>query len=434
VGIKLFGKDPEELDRAAVVLEKGLADLPGTRSVFAERNLGQWYIDVEPDRQKLHALGLTVGDVDQAVGLGLGGAVVARLPSGRLSVDVQVRLARGYRQSPQDVADLLLPLRPSQAGAVQNLQQSQGSDNAQGSVGSAMGGMGGMGSADPAPSSQQIGKSNGAAQPLPASVRLGDVAKVVVREGPPMLKNEDGQLVGYVYVDVATDLVDVGRWVDEAKARTAKLTLPAGVRLAWTGQYELLIAMQERMQVLVPLTLALMLLLLWLNFRNFAQPLIVLGTVPFALVGSIWLLAALDYRLSTAVWVGLIALVGVAAETGIVMLMYLDEAYDRWKQEGRLNSVDDLRSAVLEGAVQRVRPKLMTVGMNILGLGPVLWATGAGSEVTQRICAPLVGGLLTSTFLTLEIIPVVYVLWRGRGLRLPASAVRPPDQTGQTAS
>jgi Cu(I)/Ag(I) efflux system membrane protein CusA/SilA len=249
-----------------------------------------------------------------------------------------------------------------------------------------------------------------------------------------MLKNEDGQLVGYVYVDVATDLVDVGRWVDEAKARTAKLTLPAGVRLAWTGQYELLIAMQERMQVLVPLTLALMLLLLWLNFRNFAQPLIVLGTVPFALVGSIWLLAALDYRLSTAVWVGLIALVGVAAETGIVMLMYLDEAYDRWKQEGRLNSVDDLRSAVLEGAVQRVRPKLMTVGMNILGLGPVLWATGAGSEVTQRICAPLVGGLLTSTFLTLEIIPVVYVLWRGRGLRLPASAVRPPDQTGQTAS
>jgi Cu(I)/Ag(I) efflux system membrane protein CusA/SilA len=434
VGIKLFGKDPAELDRAAVVLEKGLADLPGTRSVFAERNLGQWYIDVEPDRQKLHALGLTVGDVDQAVGLGLGGAVVARLPSGRLSVDVQVRLARGYRQSPQDVADLLLPLRPSQAGAVQNLQQSQGSDNAQGSVGSAMGGMGGMGSADPAPSSQQIGKSNGAAQPLPASVRLGDVAKVVVREGPPMLKNEDGQLVGYVYVDVATDLVDVGRWVDEAKARTAKLTLPAGVRLAWTGQYELLIAMQERMQVLVPLTLALMLLLLWLNFRNFAQPLIVLGTVPFALVGSIWLLAALDYRLSTAVWVGLIALVGVAAETGIVMLMYLDEAYDRWKQEGRLNSVDDLRSAVLEGAVQRVRPKLMTVGMNILGLGPVLWATGAGSEVTQRICAPLVGGLLTSTFLTLEIIPVVYVLWRGRGLRLPASAVRPPDQTGQTAS
>ena len=434
VGIKLFGKNPAELDRAAVVLEKGLADLPGTRSVFAERNLGQWYIDVEPDRQKLHALGLTVGDIDQAVGLGLGGAVVATLPSGRLSVDVQVRLARGYRQSPQDVAELLLPLRPNQAGAVQNPQQSQGSDNAQGSVGSAMGGMGGMGSADPAPSSQQTGTSNSAAQPLPASVRLGDVAKVVVREGPPMLKNEDGQLVGYVYVDVATDLVDVGHWVDEAKARTAKLTMPAGVRLAWTGQYELLIAMQERMQVLVPVTLALMLLLLWLNFRNFAQPLIVLGTVPFALVGSIWLLAALDYRLSTAVWVGLIALVGVAAETGIVMLMYLDEAYDRWKQEGRLNSVDDLRDAVLEGAVQRVRPKLMTVGMNILGLGPVLWATGAGSEVTQRICAPLVGGLLTSTFLTLEIIPVVYVLWRGRGLHLPDRVVSLPDQTGQNAS
>lgn len=433
VGIKLFGKDPGELDRAAVALEKGLADLPGTRSVFAERNLGQWYVDVEPDRQKLHALGLTVGDIEQAVGLGLGGAVVATLPRGRLSMDVQVRMARGFRQSPQDVAELLLPLRPGQAGSAQNRQQGQRSDTPQGSVGSAMGGMAGMGAAEPPPTSQQTATSSDGAQPLPASVRLGDVAKVVVRQGPPMLKNEDGQLVGYVYVDVATDQIDVGHWVDAAKARTAGLTLPAGVRLAWTGQYELLLAMQARMQLLVPLTLALMLLLLWLNFGNLAQPLIVLGTVPFALVGSVWLLAAMDYRLSTAVWVGLIALVGVAAETGIVMLMYLDEAYERWHAEGRLRTVDDLREAVLEGAVQRVRPKLMTVGMNILGLGPVLWATGAGAEVTQRICAPLVGGLLTSTFLTLEIIPVVYVLWRGRALRSPAKPLSPPDQTAQSA-
>lgn len=426
VGIKLFGHDPAQLDRAAVALEQGLRDLPGTRSVFAERNLGQWYVDVEPDRAKLHALGLTVRDVEQTVALGLGGAVVATLPQGRLGVNVQVRLARGARQSPSDVAELLLVLPPSgQAKVGQGAAKGAAADPQADTA--AMGAMGAMGPAAAPQSPQAAGASSAKSGPaLPASVRLGDVAKVVVREGPPMLKNEDGQLVGYVYVDVATDQVDVGRWVDRAKEQAAKLALPAGVRLAWTGQYELLLAMQERMQILVPLTLALMLLLLWLNFGNLAQPLIVLGTVPFALVGSVWLLAALDYRLSTAVWVGLIALVGVAAETGIVMLMYLDEAYERWREEGRLLTRDDLRDAVLEGAVQRVRPKLMTVGMNIIGLGPVLWATGTGSEITQRICAPLVGGLVTSTFLTLEIIPVVYVMWRGWGMPKGRAAVADP--------
>ena len=227
-----------------------------------------------------------------------------------------------------------------------------------------------------------------------------------------MIKTENAQPVGYVYIDLDTDRTDVGQWVAAAKLRTKALNLPAGTRLEWTGQYEQLLAMQSRMNTLVPLTLALMMLLLWLNFRNIAQPLIVMGTVPFALVGSIWLLGALDYRLSTAVWVGLIALVGVAAETGVVMLIYLDESWQRWRDEGRLNTVEDLRMAVLEGAVQRVRPKLMTVAMNIIGLGPVLWAEGTGAEVMRRICAPMVGGLVTSTFLTLEIIPIVYFYWR----------------------
>ncbi|MBM4343216.1 MAG: efflux RND transporter permease subunit [Deltaproteobacteria bacterium] len=424
VGVKVYGKDLPAIDAAAGQLVRAVGKLPGTRSAFAERNLGQYYVDIEPDRAALARHGLLAGDLGRLLALAVGGQTVATLPDGRSTVDVQVRLAKGFRDSRAELEMLPIAVpRPALAGAANPASPAGGDGMAamSGGMGTGSGtgtgtgtGTGsGTGTGTGTGTGSGTGTGTGTAAPVAnLTVPLRDLAKVVVREGPPMIKTENAQPVGYVYIDVDADRTDIGAWVAAAKHKVQAAGLPAGTRLEWTGQYELLLAMQERMQTLVPLTLGLMLLLLWLNFGNLAQPLIVLGTVPFALVGSVWLLGWLDYRLSTAVWVGLIALVGVAAETGVVMILYLDESWQRWKDEGRLRTVEDLRMAVLEGAVQRVRPKLMTVAMNVVGLGPVLWAEGTGAEVTRRICAPLVGGLVTSTFLTLEIIPVVYFYWR----------------------
>jgi Cu(I)/Ag(I) efflux system membrane protein CusA/SilA len=228
-----------------------------------------------------------------------------------------------------------------------------------------------------------------------------------------MIRDEAGMLVGYVYVDMDASRRDIGGYVDDAKRAVAReVKLPAGYFLKWTGQYELLEQMQARMRLLVPLTLLLVLLLLYANFGKIVPALIVLTSVPFALVGSVWLLALLGYHLSTAVWVGLIALVGLATQTGVVMLVYCDVAYRKALAEGRIRGFDDIVEATLEGSVQRVRPKLMTVATMMIGLVPLLWSQGAGADVMKRVAAPMVGGLLTSAFLTLEIIPVVYTWWR----------------------
>jgi Cu(I)/Ag(I) efflux system membrane protein CusA/SilA len=244
-------------------------------------------------------------------------------------------------------------------------------------------------------------------------IPLGEVADIHVATGPPMIRDEAGMLTGYVYVDMDAGRKDIGSYVDQARRAVAReVRLPPGYSLEWTGQYELLRQMQERMRILVPLTLALVLLLLYMNFGNLTEALIVLASVPFALVGSVWLLAILHYHLSTAVWVGLIALVGLAAQTGVVMIVYCDSAYRRRKAEGRIRDLDDIVEATLEGSVQRVRPKLMTVATMMIGLVPLLWSQGAGADVMKRVAAPMVGGLFTSAFLTLEIIPVVYTYWR----------------------
>jgi Cu(I)/Ag(I) efflux system membrane protein CusA/SilA len=292
------------------------------------------------------------------------------------------------------------------------------------------GGMGGMGTGGGMPAGP--GSFRGAAAP-PATpivpglapsgfatrttrgghVPLGQVADIRIVSGPPMIRDEAGQLVGYVYVDMDPSRRDIGGYVDEAKRRVLdEVRIPAGYHLVWTGQYELLQAMQARMRVLVPLTLLIVLLLLYLNFGNITQALIVLCSVPFALVGSVWLMALLGYNLSTATWVGLIALVGLAAQTGVVMVVYCDSAYHKRKAEGRIRDLDDIVDATLEGSVQRVRPKLMTVATMMIGLVPLLWSQGAGADVMKRVAAPMVGGLFTSAFLTLEIIPVVYAYWR----------------------
>jgi Cu(I)/Ag(I) efflux system membrane protein CusA/SilA len=233
-----------------------------------------------------------------------------------------------------------------------------------------------------------------------------------------MVRNEAGLLVGYVYVDIDQARRDIGGYVDEAKAvvnraiAAGDLQLPRGSYLKWTGQYEQLEQMVERMKIVVPVTLAIVILLLFLQFRSFPKVGIILLSIPFALVGSVWLLYLLDYRMSTAVWVGIIALVGLAAQTGIVMIVYIDQAYERRKKAGQINNLDDIIAAHMEGTVQRVRPKLMTVATMLIGLIPLLWATSSGADVMKRIAAPMVGGLVTSAFLTLEIIPAIVTYWR----------------------
>jgi len=243
-----------------------------------------------------------------------------------------------------------------------------------------------------------------------AFVPLGQVADIRIVGGPPMVRDEGGLLVGYVFVDVDPAHGDLGGYVSEAKrvvsaaVRDHALQIPQGHFLKWAGQYEELEKMTDRMRIVIPATLLIVVLLLFLHFRNFTEVLIVLLSVPFALAGSVWLLWLLDYRLSTPVWVGLIALVGLAAQTGIVMILYIDNAYLRRKREGRIRDLDDIMRAHMEGTVQRVRPKLMTVATMLAGLVPLLWATGSGAEVMKRMAAPMVGGLVTSALLTLEII------------------------------
>ncbi len=249
-------------------------------------------------------------------------------------------------------------------------------------------------------------------------VPLGQLAAIKIVGGPPMVRDEAGLLVGYVYVDIDQSQRDIGGYVNDAKLAvrnamaSGQLQLPQGYYLKWTGQYELLEEMVARMKIVIPLTLMIIVVLLFLYFKNIVETLIVLLSIPFAVVGSVWLMWALNYRISTAVWVGIIALAGLAAQTGIVMIVYIDNAFFHRKQAGKIRDLDDIIRAHMEGTVMRVRPKLMTVATMLVGLIPLLWATGSGADVMKRIAAPMVGGLITSAFLTLEIIPVISTYWR----------------------
>ena len=270
-----------------------------------------------------------------------------------------------------------------------------------------------LGGGMPVPSGGPLAAPGGTGARARSFVPLGQVADIKIAGGPPMVRDEAGLLVGYVYVDIDQSQRDIGGYVNDAKAVVAKalasgeLKIPPGYYLKWTGQYEQLAEMLARMKIVIPVTLLIVVLLLFLQFRNFVQVVIILLSIPFALVGSAWLLWLLDYRLSTAVWVGIIALVGLAAQTGIVMIVYIDHAFQRRKAAGLIRNLDDIIAAHMEGTVQRVRPKLMTVSTMLIVLVPLLWATSSGADVMKRIAAPMVGGLLTSAFLTLEIIPVV---------------------------
>jgi len=362
VGIKVLGPDLKTIEVIGLEIERVLAKVPGTRSAFAERLNEGYYLDLIVNRREAARYGLTVGDVQSVITSAIGGETVTTTVEGRERYPVNVRYKRELRDDPDRLKRVLVPT------------------------------------------------------PNGAQIPLGQVADVVITKGPPSISDESGAMVGLVSVAVVGR--DLRGYVEDAKRVVQQqVTLPPGYTLQWSGQYEHLIRAEERLKLVIPVTLGLILLLLYLNFRSLTKSLIVLLSAPFALVGAMWYLNYLGYNLSVAVWVGIIALAGVAAETGVVMLVYLDEAYERHVREGRMASAQDLREAVMEGAVQRVRPKMMTVAAIIGGLLPIMWSSGTGADVMKRIAAPMIGGMVSSTILTLLVIPVLYALWRGREIK-----------------
>ena len=363
LGIKVFGGDLHTIEQASIDIEKALARIPGTRSAFADRSTGGLYLDVEIDREAAGRYGLRVEDVNEVVASAIGGMNISQTVEGRERYPVSVRYAREYRDDPQALFGRILV--PTMEGA---------------------------------------------------QVPLSQVAHVHFETGPPMIRSEDGRLVGFVFVDVGDrPLAD---YVDEARAVVARdVQLPPGVRLEWAGQFTYFERARERLKIVVPVTLLIILFLLYLNTRSVVETGIVVLAVPFSLIGAVWLLYLLGYNMSVAVWVGLIALAGVDAETGVVMLLYLTLSHRRWREQGRLQSFADLKEAIVEGAAQRIRPKLMTVLTDMIGLLPVLVATGTGSDLMKRIAAPLVGGITTSFLLELTVYPAIFAIWKGRQLR-----------------
>ena len=367
IGIKVFGKDLDEMERLAKQIESVVKGVPGTTSAFAERITGGFYLNIEPDRRALARYGLAIGDLQDVIGTALGGEVVTTTVEGRERFGVSVRYPRELRSDPDQIARSVLV--PTMEGAM---------------------------------------------------VPLGQLARVQIGKGSPGIRTENALLSAYIYVDIRGR--DIGSYVREArKAVTDGVQFPAGYYVTWSGQFEAMERATERMKVVVPLTVLVIFLLLYLNFRRITETLIVMLSVPFALVGGVWLMWWLGYNMSVAVAVGFIALAGVAAETGVIMLIYLDHAWQRIREErareGRDPTERDLYAAIMEGAVDRVRPKMMTVVAIMAGLLPIMWGTCTGSEVMSRIAAPMVGGMVSSTILTLGVIPAIYGLVMGWRLR-----------------
>ena len=362
LGVKIFGPDLEVIQRIGHDIEGALSSLRGTSSIYAERSFGGRYLDIRPDAEALGRYGLTTADAQEALAMALGGDQVTTAVQGRERYSVQVRYARDFRDSPEAIGRLLV----------------SGKEGMQ--------------------------------------VPLAQVAQIGFAPGAPMIRSENGQLNDLVSIDVRGR--DIGGYVAEAKGVVAgEVKIPAGYRLEWSGQYEALERVKARLEVVVPLTLALIALLLYLTFGTLAEAAIVMLSLPFALVGGVWTMWLLNFNLSIAVAVGFIALAGVAAETGVVMVLYLDHAWEEITRNGRVPTLPEVVEAIEAGAVNRLRPKLMTVAAIMLGLLPALWSHGTGAEVMQRIAAPMVGGMVTSTVLTLVVIPVIYFIWRRRGLR-----------------
>ncbi len=357
VGLKFMGPDLEVLDRLAATAEGILKEVPGTTSAFAERVTGGYYLDFDIKRREAARYGLTVGDVQEVISSAVGGENITQTVEGLERYPVNLRYFQDYRQNLPALRRLLIPT------------------------------------------------------PDGSQVPMEQVADIKVHQGPDMIKSEGSRRSAWIFVDIAD--IDVGTYVKKAKeAIAARLKMPAGYSLLWSGQYEYMEAADKRLKIIIPITLVLVFLLLYLNTRSLTKVGIIMLAVPFSLIGAIWLLYLLGYHLSVGVVVGMLALAGLDAETGVLMLLYLDIAHDQWKREGRLNTEADLHDAIEHGAVMRVRPKHMTILANLLGLLPIMWATGTGSEVAKRIAAPMVGGVATSYLLELLIYPAIYLLWK----------------------
>ncbi|MGH9601065.1 MAG: efflux RND transporter permease subunit [Terriglobales bacterium] len=440
VGIKVFGEDLREIERLSIELEGMLRRVPGTRSTFAERQTGREYVDITPDRDAIARYGLTVRDVNEVVEAAVGGMPISTVIAGRSRFSVNLRYGADYRANPEALKAILVPvpssppLMPLEPGGSGAGASPQPASYVGATSGNTMGGSaaqppmtsgGGAMSLGIVPGAGLMGGRLAADDDLAtrwaqatAAVPLGTLADVRVVTGPPMIKDENGVLVGYVFADIDQSKRDLGGWVADAKRLVAeRLVLPSGYRLQWTGQYEFMAEMESRMRIVLPLTLVLIIALLYLSLRGLPQTLLVLLCLPFAVVGSVWLLAAFKYNLSTAVWVGLIAVGGVAAQTGIVVMTYLDEAFDRACREGRMQRPEDIDDVVVEGATRRVRPMVMTVATTVLGLMPLLWESGVGADVSARTAAPVVGGLWSCMFLTLLVLPAAYAIWRRAQMR-----------------
>lgn len=364
IGIKVSGADLATIERVAQEIEAVVKRLPGTRSVYAERVAGGYFVDFVLKRDQLARYGLSIDDANMMVMTAVGGDNQSITVEGRERYGINVRYARDYRSDLASLRRVLLPL-PSGDG----------------------------------------------------QIPMSEIADVEMAHGPSMIRDENGLLAGYVYVDFDTSKYDVGGYVTDAKkAVSAAVTTPTGYNLVWSGQYENMLRVKERLKLILPITIVLIFALLFLNTKSSVKSLIVMLAVPFSAIGAVWMLWALDYNMSIAVWVGMIALMGLDAETGVFMLMFLDLSFDEHKAKGRLRTREELIEAIVHGAVKRVRPKAMTVCAAMLGLLPIMWSTGTGADLMKRIAAPMIGGLVTSFLMELLVYPAVYFLWRKKQL------------------
>jgi Cu(I)/Ag(I) efflux system membrane protein CusA/SilA len=357
VGIKIYGADLAEIQKIGERIEAVLRDVPGTRSIFAERASGGYFVDFTPKREALARYGLTIQDVQNVIMSAIGGETVTTTIEGRERYSVNVRYPRDLRANLDQLQRVL------------------------------------------------VTAPNGVHVPM---IELADIKLV---NGPAMIRDENGMLVGYVYVDIAGR--DLGGYVEDAKAVVAKeVKLPTGYSLLWSGQYENMLRVRERLKLVVPVTVLLIFVLLYANTKSAFKAIVVMLAVPFSVVGAVWLLWLLNYNISIAVWVGMIALMGLDAETGVFMLLFLDLSYDEAKRAGKLRSLPDLHEAIIHGAVKRIRPKLMTVAAAAMGLMPIMWSAGTGADMMKRVAAPMVGGLFTSFIMELLVYPAIYLLWK----------------------
>jgi Cu(I)/Ag(I) efflux system membrane protein CusA/SilA len=365
LGVKVFGPDLATIQEAGIKIEKALNGLPQTRSAFAERTTGGYFLDFTVNRQAAARYGITTGDVNDIIETAIGGKTITTTVEGRERYPVNVRYARDFREDLDALKRVLVPVPMSAA-----------------------------------------------------QVPISMLADVSYKTGPPSIRTENGQLVGFVFVDITSD--DIDGYVKAASKRiNDTVQFPPGCYMQWAGQFEYLKSAEQRLKVVVPFTLLLIFLLIYLNTKSLVKTFIVLLAVPFSLVGAFWLLYLLGYNMSVAVWVGLIALAGLDAETGVVMLLYLDQSWEKFRKQGRMNTMDDLRLSVIEGAVQRIRPKAMTLCAILFGLMPIMWSPvmQSGADVMKRIAAPMIGGVVTSGILELLIYPVIFYIWRSRGIQ-----------------